>query len=320
MILEIFLLIIGLVIIVKGADIFVDGISSIARHLKVSTFVIALTVVAFGTSAPELAISFSGILNGSDDLVLANVVGSSIVNILLVLGIAAIIHPIKVKSSTVKKEIPMVLLMYTTLVVLFMDNLFDQSITNILSRTDGIILMLFFTVFVYYLFSIMRNIKMSEDGPIEEKPKFDKKWSVIYSILGLGMIIIGSELTVDNAVILAEGLNVSEKIISMTVITIGTSLPEIIMSAIAVKKNEYDFTLGNIIGTNIFNIGIVLGLPLVVCGNVISFAFTGNDMIVMLISALLLFLFAGSDRIISKKEGIMLLIMFIAYYTYLFLE
>ena len=161
---------------------------------------------------------------------------------------------------------------------------------------------------------------MSEDGPIDEKPKFDKKWSVIYSILGLGMIIIGSELTVDNAVILAEGLNVSEKIISMTVITIGTSLPEIIMSAIAVKKNEYDFTLGNIIGTNIFNIGIVLGLPLVVCGNVISFAFTGNDMIVMLISALLLFLFAGSDRIISKKEGIMLLIMFIAYYTYLFLE
>ena len=320
MILEIFLLIIGLVIIVKGADIFVDGISSIARHLKVSTFVIALTVVAFGTSAPELAISFSGILNGSDDLVLANVVGSSIVNILLVLGIAAIIHPIKVRSSTVKKEIPMVLLMYTTLVVLFMDNLFDQSITNILSRTDGIILILFFTVFVYYLFSIMRNIKMSEDGPIDEKPKFDKKWSVIYSILGLGMIIIGSELTVDNAVILAEGLNVSEKIISMTVITIGTSLPEIIMSAIAVKKNEYDFTLGNIIGTNIFNIGIVLGLPLVVCGNVISFAFTGNDMIVMLISALLLFLFAGSDRIISKKEGIMLLIMFIAYYTYLFLE
>lgn len=320
MILEIFLLIIGLVIIVKGADIFVDGISSIARHLKVSTFVIALTVVAFGTSAPELAISFSGILNGSDDLVLANVVGSSIVNILLVLGIAAIIHPIKVKSSTVKKEIPMVLLMYTTLVVLFMDNLFDQSITNILSRTDGIILMLFFTVFVYYLFSIMRNIKMSEDVPIDEKPKFDKKWSVIYSILGLGMIIIGSELTVDNAVILAEGLNVSEKIISMTVITIGTSLPEIIMSAIAVKKNEYDFTLGNIIGTNIFNIGIVLGLPLVVCGNVISFAFTGNDMIVMLISSLLLFLFAGSDRIISKKEGIMLLIMFIAYYTYLFLE
>ena len=132
MVIYILLMIVGLFLIVKGADVFVDGISSIARHLKVSTFVIALTVVAFGTSAPELAISFSGILNGSDDLVFSNVVGSSIINILLILGVSAIIHPIKVKSSTIKKEIPLVLLMYTALVVLFMDSLFDHSILNVL--------------------------------------------------------------------------------------------------------------------------------------------------------------------------------------------
>ena len=316
----IILLIWGLILIVKGADIFVDGISSLARHLKVSTFVIALTVVAFGTSAPELAISFTGILNGNDDLVFANVVGSSIVNILLILGLAAVIHPIKVKSSTVKKEIPMVLLMYTTLVILYMDNLFDYHITNQLTRTDGMILILFFTVFIYYLFSVMRNIKMGENVPIDEKPKLDKKWSVICSIVGLAMIILGSNLTVDNATLLATRLNVGEKVISMTIITIGTSLPEIVMSVIAVKKNEFDFTLGNIIGTNIFNIGIVLGLPLMLCGGITPISFAGPDMIMLLISALLLFLFAGSDKIISKKEGIMLLIIFVIYYVYLFLE
>ena len=319
MILYVFIMLVGLVLIVKGADIFVDGISSIARHLKVSTFVIALTVVAFGTSAPELAISFSGILNGSDDLVFSNVVGSSIINILLILGVSAIVHPIKVKSNTIKKEIPLVLLMYTTLVILFMDNMFDSSITNILTRTDGMILVLFFTVFVYYLFSVIRNIRASSEEQVEEPPKFSKELSIMYAIVGLTMIIVGSELTVDNALLISNNLNVSEKIITMTIIVIGTSLPELVMSVIAVKKNEYDFTLGNIIGTNLFNIGIVLGVPLALCGNIIPISFNGIDMIVMLISALLLFLFAGSDRIISKKEGLVLLLAFVIYYLYIFM-
>lgn len=319
MVIYILLMIVGLFLIVKGADVFVDGISSIARHLKVSTFVIALTVVAFGTSAPELAISFSGLLNGSDDLVFSNVVGSSIINILLILGVSAIIHPIKVKSSTIKKEIPLVLLMYTALVVLFMDNLFDHSIVNVLTRTDGMILILLFTVFVYYLFSIIRNIRATQEEQVEEPPKLTKELSVIYSVVGLIMIIIGSELTVDNALLISETLKVSEKIVTMTVIVIGTSLPELVMSVIAVKKNEYDFTLGNIIGTNLFNIGIVLGVPIALCNNIIPVSFNGIDMIVMLISALLLFLFAGSDRIISKKEGFMLLSAFIIYYTYIFI-
>lgn len=319
MIIYIFIMIVGLFLIVKGADIFVDGISSIARHLKVSTFVIALTVVAFGTSAPELAISFSGILNGSDDLVFSNVVGSSIINILLIIGVSAIVHPIRVKSNTIKKEIPLVLLMYTTLVILFMDNMFEHSIINVLTRTDGMILVLFFTVFVYYLFSVIRNIRASQEEQVEEPPKLSKELSIMYSVIGLVMIIVGSELTVDNALLISEYLNISEKIITMTVIVIGTSLPELVMSVIAVKKNEYDFTLGNIIGTNLFNIGIVLGVPLALCGNIIPVSFNGIDMIVMLISALLLFLFAGSDRIISKKEGFMLLLAFIIYYLYIFI-
>ena len=317
---EFIILVVGLILIIKGADIFVDGISSIARHLKISTFVIALTVVAFGTSAPELAISFNSILSGNDDLVFSNVVGSSIINILLILGISALIHPIKVKSSTIKKEIPLVLLMYTTLVILFMDNLFDPSITNMLTRTDGMILVLFFTVFVYYLFSIIRNIKATNEEMIEEKPKFNKTMSIFYSVLGLLMIIFGSDFTVDNAVLIAKHLNVSEKVITMTIIVIGTSLPELIMSAVAVKKNEYDFTLGNIIGTNIFNIGIVLGLPLTFCNGIIPLSFNGIDMIFMLISALLLFLFAGSGRIINKKEGFAFIVVFIIYYTYLFMS
>lgn len=313
-------LIIGLILIIKGADIFVDGISSIARHLKVSTFVISLTVVAFGTSAPELAVSFNGVLGGNDDLVFANVVGSSIVNILLVLGIAALVHPIKVKSSTIKKEIPIVLLIYTTLAVLFMDNMFDYHIINQITRTDGIILILFFMIFIYYLFAIIREVKMNKEIVDEFTPKFSKLKSILFSLIGLIMIIGGGDLIVDNAVNLAESLGVSEKIIAMTIITIGTSLPEIVMSVIAVKKNEFDFTLGNIIGTNIFNIGIVLGLPIMLCGTITPLTFNGIDMIVLLISALLLFLFAGSDRIITKKEGLLFLLAFVIYYSYLFMS
>lgn len=318
MILMIVFLILGLIFIIKGADIFVDGIASIARYLKVSTFVIALTVVAFGTSAPELAISFTGIINENDNLVFANVVGSSIVNILLILGIASIIHPIKVKNATVKKEIPMMVLMYSALVFLYMDNIFTPNMPKSLTRADGMILILFFAGFIYYLFTIIKNSRENFDEE-NNKPTFSKFESVTYTIIGLIMIIIGSNLIVDNSVLIAESLNVSEKIISMTIITIGTSLPEIIMSIVSVKKNEFDFTLGNIIGTNIFNIGIVLGLPILICGSIYPTNFNIVDMAVLLSSAVLLLLFASNDKTISRKEGVLFLIVFLAYYIYLFL-
>lgn len=318
MFLWILLLVLGLVMLIKGSDIFVDGISSIARHLKISTFVIALTVVAFGTSAPEFAISVSGILSGNDEVVLANVVGSSIVNTLLVLGLSSIVHPIKVKSNTIKKELPIVMLISTLLVVLFQDNLFDKSIPNVLSRTDGIVLVLFFLIFLYYLFSIIRNRVAEEPLEGEEIPKYSVVRSIFLSVLGLSLIIIGSEFTVDYAVLIAEKLHVSEKIIAMTVITIGTSLPELVMSVVAAKKQEYDFTLGNIVGTNIFNIGIVLGVPLIFCGTIAPLTFSGVDMVMVLVSALLLFLFAGSNRELSKKEGFIMVFIFLVYYIYLF--
>lgn len=319
MILWLTLLIIGLILLVKGADIFVDGISSIARHLKMSTFVIALTIVAFGTSAPEFAISVNGILNGNDELVLANVVGSSIVNTLLVLGAASIVHPIKVKSNTIKKELPIVLLISTLLVVLFKDNLFERNIPNVLSRTDGIVLVLFFLVFLHYLVSIIRNRTVEEPLKEDEIPKYGIAKSIFNSIFGLILIIVGSEFTVDNAVFIAEQLRISEKIISMTIITIGTSLPELVMSVIAAKKQEFDFTLGNIVGTNIFNIGVVLGVPLIFCGSISPQTFSNIDMIMVLVSSLLLFFFAGSEREISKKEGGIMLLVFFVYYTYLFI-
>ena len=197
MILMIVFLILGLIFIIKGADIFVDGIASIARYFKVSTFVIALTVVAFGTSAPELAISFTGIINGNDNLVFANVVGSSIVNILLILGISSIIHPIKVNNATVKKEIPMMVLMYSALVFLYMDNIFNPNMPKSLTRSDGMILILFFAGFIYYLFTIIKNSRENFDEE-NNKPVFSKFESVAYTIIGLIMIIIGSNLIVDN--------------------------------------------------------------------------------------------------------------------------
>ncbi|MDD6263706.1 MAG: calcium/sodium antiporter [bacterium] len=315
MVLNIILLIIGFVILIKGADLFVDGASNIALNFKVSKMLIGLTIVAFGTSAPEFAVSVKGLLSGSFDIVLGNVIGSNILNILLILGVAAMIHPLVVKSNTVKKELPITLLITALFAVLLSDNLFDKSMSNNFTRGDGIVLILFFLVFIYYLINLMRNkVEDSTDEKVLSLPK-----SFLYTFIGLVMIILGSNFVVDSASYLAKAFGVSERIISLTIIALGTSLPELVTSVMATKKGEYDIAIGNAVGSNIFNIGIVIGLPVTILGGISKIAFSYIDLIVMIVTALMLYLFSKNDYKISKREGLSFLILFVVYYSYVIL-
>lgn len=312
MILDIILLVVGFIVLIKGADIFVDGASSIAGNFKISKMLIGLTIVAFGTSAPEFAVSVKSLISGNGDIVLGNVIGSNILNILLILGISSLFHFLNVKNNTVKKELPITLLITTLFAVLLSDHLFDSNITNAFTRSDGIVLLLFFLVFIYYLISMARN-KIDDDQNEKYMPMSK---SIVYTILGLVCIIAGSNFVVDSASSLAAIIGISEKMISLTVIAFGTSLPELVTSVTATKKGEYDIAIGNVVGSNIFNIGMVIGLPIAIFGGISDITFNYIDLIVMLLSALLLFIFSFKDKRISKKEGIAFLILFVIYYSY----
>ena len=317
MITNIILVLIGFYLLIRGADFFVDAISSTAVNLKIPKIIISLSIVAFGTSAPELFISFQGLINGNDDVVLANVVGSTIVNTMLVIGIAAIIRPIRIKSETIKKQLPLHFLIIAIFAILLLDNTFNKTV-NTISRNDGIILFLIFLSFIYYIFNYYKkhhNLKES----IKDSPKWSLPKSIIISILGLIAISIGSNLAVDNCVEIARQLNISEKLITMVILVIGTSTPELVMAITSAKKGEFDIIVGNIIGTNIFNIGFVLGLPVMILGSVTTSSFNLIDMLIMITSGIILYTFAKDDRKLTRIEGIIMVGIFISYYTYLFI-
>ena len=310
MLLNIILLILGFAILIKGADIFVDGASSVAQNFKISKMLIGLTIVAFGTSAPEFAVSVTSMINNSGDIVLGNVIGSNILNILLILGIASLFHDLKVQVNTVTKEIPF-LILSTILLVVLMNDKFLNGMNNIITRSDGLIILLFFIIFVYYLFSIMSSKQYKE----YVEPKFELKKSIIYTCLGIACIILGSNLVVKNASSIASILGISERIIALTIVALGTSLPELVTSVIAAKKDECDIAIGNVVGSNIFNIGIVLGIPITLFGSVNVAAFGIVDIIFFILSAILLYIFSRSGHKIRKKEGIILLMCFVIYYA-----
>ncbi len=311
------LLLIGFVLLVKCSDLFVDAVSSLANNFKVSKMMIALTVAAFGTCAPELAISFNSISSGSGNIALANVLGSNVVNILLIIGLAAFVNPIKVKDEVIKKELPILLL--TTImfaVSISFHYIFENNMSFILNRTDGLIFVFLFSVFIFYIVSIVK----SKQGLFEyAKPKYNIWISILITIVCCAVIVYSSDIVVDNAKILASLLGVSEKIITMTVVVIGTSLPEMTMTVLASKKGEFDIALGNIIGTNIFNIGIVLGLPLLIYGGFASSSFNLIDIAAVVVAVVVFYLFARNDKVLSKLEGSIMIFIFLIYYLYVFL-
>lgn len=315
MLITIILLIIGFILLIKGADIFVDGASSTAQNFKVSKMLIGLTIVAFGTSAPELAVSIQALSRGSADMVLGNVVGSNITNSLLILGVSVVIRNLIVKRNTIKKELPLHMLITAVLVVLFLDNQLNSATTNMISRGDALAILLVFSVFLYYLISISRD-KIDEDA---EPAKYGLLKSLIFVVLGLTGIVVGSDLVVESATKIAESLGVSERIISLTIVAFGTSLPELVTAVISSIKKEQDILVGNIIGSNIFNICIVLGLPVAIYGNLVPSSFQIIDFIFLLLSAILLYIVPRVRNYrISRRSGICLILLYLIYYTLVF--
>lgn len=312
-ILDIILVIVGFIFLIKGADIFVDGASSTAQNFKVPKMLIGLTIVAFGTSAPEFAVSMSALAYGNTDMVLGNVIGSNILNILLILGIAAVIKPIKVKDETVKKELPLTLLISTLLVVVFLDVKLANQLSNQITRSDGIVLLLFFSIFIYYLITLVLQKRDKV-----EKPKFKIGQSIFLVIVGLMAIIVGSNMVVNSASSIAKLLGLSERVISLSIIAFGTSLPELVTTIVSSKKGEQDLLVGNIIGSNIFNICIVLGVPVSIYGSITPINFNVIDLIMLILSALIIYIFSCTKKTVSKTEGVIMLFLFIIYYTLVF--
>lgn len=316
----IILFLIGLMALVKASDVFVDAASSLAIKLKMPKMLIALTVAAFGTCAPELAISFKSISSGNYDMTLANVIGSCVVNILLIVGVATLVKPIKVKEQTVKKELPILVLVTGIFFLILNDSIFTGK-ENGLSRIDAGILLAAFGVFLAYILVVVHNAKKKQKGVRRkrEKAKYPLWKAIVYLLVTLAVIIIASDIVVDNACLIASEIGISQKIITMTAIVIGTSLPELTMTVGASRKGEFDLAVGNIIGTNIFNICIVLGLPTLIYGDFTSTAFNFVDTIVVLLAAVVYYWFGRSSRQLERFEGMLMVAIFAAYYTYLFL-
>ncbi|MEB2780194.1 calcium/sodium antiporter [Algoriphagus sp. C2-6-M1] len=313
MLLQSIILIAGLLLLVKGADWLVDGASVLAKKYKVSDLAIGLTIVAFGTSAPELVVNSVAAMGGYPDIVFGNVIGSNNFNLFIILGIAGLITPLAVQSSTVWKEIPFSLI--AAIVLLFLANNYFSDDTPGLSWVDGSILLVLFAGFLYYVFTQLKSDPSTDE--IELKNYSNGKIWVLVSI-GLAGLVIGGKLVVDNAVAMAQSLGVSEKIIGLTIVAAGTSLPELATSVVASMKKNNDIAIGNIIGSNIFNIFLILGVSSLISPLDFSLAFN-TDIYILAAGTIFLFLamFTGKRKKLDRWEAAILLMFYIGYTTYL---
>ena len=314
-VLQIFLLVVGFVLLIKGADWLISGASSAAASFKVSKQLIGLTIVAFGTGAPELAVSISSLASGNTDMLLGNVIGSNILNIMLLIGIAAAIRPIKINKNTISKELPLLLLISTVLIVLFLDTSIIGSISNSIDRGDALICILFFAIFLYYIFSMARSNRKEKKKV--EKPKYKLGIAMLLVVTGLVGVVLGSQLVANSASTIAAEIGVSDRIIALTVVAFGTSLPELVTTITAARRGENELLVGNIIGSNIFNICIVLGIPVAIFGSITPESFELLDLVMLIGSAIILWLVAKTDTTITRKEGVLMLAIFTIYYSYI---
>ena len=314
-VLQIFLLVVGFVLLIKGADWLISGASSAAASFKVSKQLIGLTIVAFGTGAPELAVSISSLASGNTEMLLGNVIGSNILNIMLLIGIAAAIRPIKINKNTISKELPLLLLISTVLIVLFLDTSIIGSISNSIDRGDALICILFFAIFLYYIFSMARSNRKEKKKV--EKPKYKLGIAMLLVVTGLVGVVLGSQLVVNSASTIAAEIGVSDRIIALTVVAFGTSLPELVTTITAARRGENELLVGNIIGSNIFNICIVLGIPVAIFGSITPESFELLDLVMLIGSAIILWLVAKTDTTITRKEGVLMLAIFTIYYSYI---
>lgn len=312
MLLNVILLIVGFILLIKGADVFVEGASKVAALLHIPQIVIGLTIVAFGTSAPEAAVSIASSYQGTAGIAIGNIIGSNIANILLILGVAGMIGDLVVKKNTFFIETPFVLVI--TIALLFLGYT-DRNI----SQLDGIILWAFFLLFLFYLY---RLTKRGDDSAIDDVPELeedDRLWKLILMIvLGIICVVVGSRVTVDAASQIAESFGVSDRIIGLTIVSIGTSLPELVTSVSASLKGRNDIAIGNIIGSNIFNILFVLGTASLVAPHGIPFASGFLEDGVIAIGAVVMFmLFVGRDMKLKKYGAFIMLISYVCYLVYI---
>jgi len=311
------LFVVGFGILIKGADWLVDGASSLAKRLKIPVIVIGLTIVAFGTSAPELIVNIFASAQGRTEIAIGNILGSNIFNIFLILGISAIIFPLAVKKNTVWKEIPLSLLAAVALGLMANDVLLDGATTSAITRIDGLMLLAFFIIFLWYIYGISKcegeeEIKIKEIGV----PK-----SLLFIGLGLVCLIFGGKWIVDGAVQLATALGVSESLIGLTIVAAGTSLPELATSAVAAYKHNADIAVGNIVGSNIFNIFLILGVSSII--RPLPFRETSNIDILMTVAAslaLFAFMFIGKKKFLERWQGVFFVLVFISYITFLIIK
>ena len=314
--LDILFLVGGLALILLGANGLTDGAAAVAKRFNISDLVIGLTIVAFGTSAPELVISAMAAMGGSAEMAIGNVVGSNIFNVLMIIGVTALVMPIQVGQGTLSKEIPLVVLASFALAFMANDVWLDGGNANIISRIDGLVLLAFFLIFLRYTFAIAHNGGDEEEG---EKIKEMPIWkSVLFILGGLAGLIYGGQLFVDGASGIASSLGVSESIIGLTIVALGTSLPELATSVTAALKKNSGIAIGNVIGSNLFNVFFVLG-----CSATISPLPMGGinnvDMAVLIGSAILFWLVGWffKKRTITRVEGALMVICYVAYTAYL---
>ena len=304
---EYLLLLIGFVLLIKGADFFVDGSSSLARIMKVPSVIIGLTVVAMGTSAPEASVSVNAALAGSNDIAISNVIGSNLFNGLVVVGVCAFMAGFKTNPEILKRDMPLNIIVTAILCIM----LLDRHINHI----EGIILLISMAVYIAVMvISALKNRETADECKILSLPK-----SLIFIIGGLISVIFGGTLVVDNACLIAKDFGVSENFIGLTIIAIGTSLPELVTSITATRKGDSGLALGNAIGSNLFNILFILGMSATICPlNVLSESII--DCIILLVSAVILYVFARTKKTMNRWEGIVCVFLYVGYTAYLLIR
>ena len=308
--------IVGLVFLVAGSRIMIEGAKDLANRLHISALAIGLTIVAFGTSIPELLVNFNSMRQGYNNIVVYNLIGSNIINILLILSISSFFKPLKITSSTIKKELPLSIILSSLFILLSLDDLFFKNQNNLLTRIDAVFLIIFFIIYVYYLFKLIRSRR---DVAIYEPPKYSIIYSSVITILGFAMIFTGSIFTVDMThKITSFGIN--DKFISVTLVAFATSIPELITCLHLIKHNNEDMVVGNILGSNIFNICITIGIPVIIIGNLNLNGLGIIDAINFLIASIILVIFAPIKNKLGKFEGVIMIIILLIYFGYIIWE
>ncbi|MFN7013681.1 MAG: calcium/sodium antiporter [Bacteroidia bacterium] len=314
------LFVIGLALLIKGADWLVDGASALAKQFNISDLIIGLTIVSFGTSAPELFVNVYASYIGNTDITIGNILGSNIANIFLILGVSSIIFPLAVQKNTTWKEIPFSLLAAVLVGIMATDVYLDKTNSNAITRTDGLSLLAFFIIFMYYIFETSKKEQQDKknDEEINEQEHMPLLKSIGLILIGLTGLSMGGKWIVDGAVSIATSLGVSQSLIGLTIVAIGTSLPELATSAIAAFKKNADIAVGNVVGSNIFNVFWILGLSSIMSN--IPFQeknFVDIGMTIFASLLLFLFMFIGKKHILQRWQGILFLLFYTAYIIYL---